>query len=64
MYYNAVGVNVNEALARVDLNNLGGFYAHPPTLYYYPLDDSAKIYPLSMNHGFMNVFRLSAILKG
>ncbi len=62
MYYNAVGVNVNEALARVDLNNLGGFYAHPPTLYY-PLDDSAKIYPLSMKHGFMNVFRLSAILK-
>ncbi len=62
MYYNAVGVNVKEALSRLDLNNLGGFYAHPPTLYY-ALDDSAKIYPLSMNHGFMNVFRLSAILK-
>ncbi len=62
MYYNAIGVSVNEALSRLDLTNIGGFYAHPPTLYY-ALDDSAKIYPLSMKHGFMSVFRLSAILK-
>ncbi len=62
MYYNAVGVNVETALSRLDNQNLGGFYARPPSLYY-ALDDAAKIYPLSMKHGFMTVFRLSAILK-
>lgn len=62
MYYNAIGVSVTEALRRLDNENLGGFYARPPLLYY-ALDDSAKIYPLSMKHGVMNVFRLSAILK-
>lgn len=62
MYYNAIGVPVKEALRRLDNENLGGFYARPP-LSYYALDDSAKIYPLSMKHGVMNVFRLSAILK-
>ncbi len=62
MYYNAVGVSVTEALRRLDNQHLGGFYARPPLLYY-SLDDAAKIYPLSMRHGHMMVFRLSAILK-
>lgn len=62
MYYNAVGVSVSEALRRLDNQHLGGFYARPPLLYY-SLDDAAKIYPLSMRHGQMMVFRLSAILK-
>lgn len=62
MYYNAVGVPVKEALRRLDNSHLGGFYARPPILYY-SLDDAAKIYPISMKHGQMTVFRLSAILK-
>lgn len=61
MYYNAIGVSVTEALRRLDNENLGGFYARPPLLYY-ALDDAAKIYPLSMKHGFQAVFRLSANL--
>ncbi|OQC10839.1 MAG: hypothetical protein BWX74_00426 [Tenericutes bacterium ADurb.Bin087] len=61
MYYNAIGVAVTEALRRLDNENLGGFYARPPLLYY-ALDDAAKIYPLSMKHGFQAVFRLSANL--
>lgn len=62
MYYDAVGVKVATALERLNNSNMGGFYARPPSLYY-ALDDAAKIYPLSMKHGFMIVFRLSAILK-
>ncbi|HOM32278.1 MAG TPA: hypothetical protein PLY27_01995 [Bacilli bacterium] len=61
MYFNAIGVAPKEAMRRLDNENLGGFYARPPLLYY-ALDDAAKIYPLSMKHGFQAVFRLSANL--
>lgn len=62
MYYGSVGVSVEEALRRLSNDNLGGFYARPPTLYY-ELDDAAKIYPLNMRYGFMSVFRLAVNLK-
>ena len=56
------GVSVEEALARLSLSNLGGFYARP-SVSWFPLDDAAKIYPISMEHGRQNVFRLSIYLK-
>lgn len=61
MYYWASSVSVSESLARLDQMNLGDFYGQEGT-YWYPLDDAAKIYPLSMNSGWMAVFRLSGYL--
>ena len=62
LYYQKTGVPLADALARLDATYLGGFYLRPPILWY-SLDDAAKIYPLSMRHGQMAVFRLSAYLK-
>jgi hypothetical protein len=62
LYYNSTGISLDTALARLNIENLGGFYARPPILWY-PLDNAAKIYPLSMKHGQMSVFRLSVYLK-
>jgi len=62
LYYNSIGVPLDIALSRLSIENLGGFYARPPILWY-PLDNAAKIYPLSMKHGQMSVFRLSVYLK-
>lgn len=62
LYYAGTGVPLEKALELLDVKNLGGFYARPPVLWF-PLDDAAKIYPLSMEHGRMSVFRLSVYLK-
>lgn len=62
LYYAGTGVSREEALERLNVAHLGGFYARPPVLWF-PLDDAAKIYPLSMKHGQMSVFRLAAYLK-
>lgn len=56
------GLSISEIVVRLNPANLGGFYARPPALWY-PLDDAAKIYPLSIKHGQMAVFRLSMYLK-
>lgn len=61
VYYAQNKVPLADMLARLDPINLGGFYARPPALWY-PLDDAAKIYPLSIKHGQMDVFRLSMYL--
>lgn len=58
LYYDRMGIPLAIALERLTIDNLGGFYARPPILWY-GLDDAAKIYPLSMKHGQMSVFRLS-----
>lgn len=63
LYYHAAGVPLDLALEKLDPKNLGGFYIRPPVLWY-ALDDAAKIYPLSMKHGQMAVFRLSARMDG
>lgn len=60
-HYAETGVPLDEALARLDAERLGGFYARPPVLWF-PLDDAAKIYPISMKRNRMAVFRLSAYL--
>jgi len=62
LYYASSGVSLDTALSRLDIANLGGFYARPATEWY-ALDDAAKIYPISMGHGQMSVFRLSVYLK-
>ena len=59
--YRAMGVETEEALKRLSPVHLGGFYAHGASIWY-PLDTAAKIYPLSMRHGQMPMFRLSAYL--
>lgn len=62
LYYTTVGLSLREALERLKIENLGGFYSRPPVAWY-ALDDAAKIYPLSMQRGYMAVFRLSAYMK-
>lgn len=58
----ALGVTLEAALERLSIDHLGGFYARP-SLRWFALDNAAKIYPFSMAHGRMAVFRLSAYLK-
>ena len=55
------GLSPAEAAARLGHERLGDFYLSAPD-YWYPLDDAAKIYPMSMTDGWMSVFRLSAYL--
>ncbi len=62
LYYHKQGFSNAKALEKLAAKNLGGFYARPPALWF-PLDDAAKIYPLSMEHGRMMVFRMSVYLK-
>ena len=56
------GVSFEEAINRLDPVQLGGFYVHP-SLSWYPLDNAAIVYPLSLKHGQMPIFRLSVYLK-
>ncbi len=62
MYLVSSGVSVEDATKRLSSENLGGFYAHQ-AMSWYPLDDAAKIYPLSMKFGKMPIFRLSCYLN-
>ncbi len=61
-YYHSKGTSLEQALAFLDLEQLGDFYTRPPTAWY-SLDNSAKIYPLTLKPGQMNVFRLSFYMK-
>ncbi len=62
LYDVTAGVPLERALEDLHPQHLGGFYARPPILWF-ALDDAAKIYPFSMKHGQMAVFRLSVYLK-
>ena len=62
LYYDHKHLSVGKILELLSLKNLGGFYARPAQSWF-PLDDAAKIYPVSMEHGVMSVFRLSVNLK-
>jgi hypothetical protein len=57
-----VGIDLKTAVERLAPEKLGGFYSRPPIIWY-PLDDAAKIYPLSLRHNKMSIFRLSVYLK-
>ena len=61
LYYMSHGVELTKALEMLNPSNLGGFYARP-SLLWFSLDDSAKIYPMSLEHGNMPLFRLSAYM--
>lgn len=62
MYLCKNGCSVEEALSRLALFNLGGFWARSSVVWL-PLDNAAKIYPVSMGHGKQQVFRLSVYFK-
>ncbi len=62
LYFSQAGLPLPQALERLDAVHLGGFYARPAVLWY-PLDDSAKIFPMAMEHGHMAVFRLSVYFR-
>lgn len=62
LYYLNHGVSLDKALQLLDVKYLGGFYARPP-VEWFSLDDAAKIYPLSMKHGRMTLYRLAVNLK-
>ena len=61
-YYKSIGVSTSDACERLSNFNLGGFYAKTSNAWF-PLDDAAKIYPTSLGHGVMSLFRLSVYLK-
>ena len=61
-YYMNNGLSLNEAVTRLNPSQLGGFYNHPP-ISWYPLDNAAIIYPLSMRYGNVPMFRISVYLK-
>ena len=61
-YYLDNGVSFEDALSRLEPSNLGGFYAHQASTWF-PLDNAAIIYLLSMRFGQMPMFRLSAYMK-
>ena len=56
------GVPLREALGRLSLCRLGDFYSTAPSQWY-ALDDAAKVYPLSMSHREIKMFRLSFYLS-
>lgn len=62
LYYEKNGITLDEALCRLNNEKLGGFYATPASLWF-SLDDAAKIYPFSMQEGYMNVFRIAMNMK-
>lgn len=62
LYYKNSGITLDEALHRLSNEKLGGFYATPASLWF-SLDDAAKIYPFSMQEGYMSVFRIAMNMK-
>ncbi len=62
LYLTQNGLDVPTVLKRLSPSNMGGFYTRQSTLSF-KLDDAAKVYPLTMSHGKMVMFRLSMNLK-
>lgn len=62
LYYADIGVSLQRALELLDIRYLGDFYERQPERWF-PLDDAAKLYPLSMDHRRMSTYRISVYLK-
>ena len=62
VYLYKKGMPLDEILNRISTSNLGGFYVRS-SITWFPLDDAAKIYPVSMEHGSQQVFRIAMYLK-
>ncbi len=63
LWYHWHEVPLARALELLSPAKLGGFYSRPADDWF-PLDAAAKVYPLSMSHKQMAVFRLSVYLDG
>ena len=61
-YYMTTGMSLQQALERLNPEKLGGFYSHP-AIGWYPLDNAAIIYPMSMRFKAVPMFRVSVYLK-
>lgn len=55
------GIPASEAVVRLSPEKLGTFYKDEMTAWY-PVDDGAKIYPLTIKRNWMQMFRLSMYL--
>lgn len=62
-FYEKNGLTDAEIRERVGENILGDFYRPADKNEWYRLDSAAKVYPLSMTHTHMTVFRVSAYLS-
>jgi len=62
LYYLDNGISHKQALELLSIKYLGDFYENANERWF-PLDDAAKIYPLSMNRGRMSMGRMSVYLK-
>ena len=60
-YYVKNNLTVNEIIKRLSLENVSKCYQDNNDWYY--LDNSSKIYPLSMHEDWMSIYRLSYYLK-
>ena len=60
-YYAQDEKDINKILEKIPISKLGDAYKAKDI--WYPLDNSAKIYPFSMNHNWMSTFRISYYLK-
>ncbi len=61
LYYHTQNVPLRAALEYIHPKFLGGFYARSSQCWF-ALDDAAKIYPISLEHGHMSLFRLAVYL--
>src|SRR5574344_1370774 len=61
-YYLNHRYTLKEALDLLSIDNLGSYYQDAVNNWY-PLDNAAKIYPLSMKESWMSVYRISYYLK-
>ena len=61
-YYFDNGLSINKILNRLPLDILSKAYSKNCNTWY-PLDNSSKIYPLSMREEMMSIYRLSIYLK-
>lgn len=62
LYYHSRGYSLDKVLETIGLENIGDFYLKKPTEWY-PLDNAAKVYPLSVSKNWMAIFRLAMHLK-
>ena len=62
-FYEKQGMTDSKIRERIGGNILGSFYRPADRAEWYRLDSAAKVYPLSMTHTRMTVFRVSAYLR-
>ncbi|MDD3401063.1 MAG: hypothetical protein PHT58_05490 [Eubacteriales bacterium] len=62
MYLLKNGVGPKDAVTRLSADKLGTFYKDEMTVWY-PADDGAKIYPLTIKRNWMQMFHLSMYLN-